>query len=98
MARSGPIRLLCFTVACWLRFLSGRDEQGREMPMQDPLAPRLKAIAQAAGADPLSLLSLRAIFSEDLASSPAFVVQVRVFLQSLYRRGARATLMDAVER
>ncbi len=98
LGRGGPITLLCFTVACWLRYLNGRDEQGREFVMQDPMAPRLRAIAQAAGQDPAPLLALREIFSAELAGSPEFTQQVRAFLSSLYERGARATLAQALGR
>jgi mannitol 2-dehydrogenase len=90
--------MLSFTVACWFRYLNGRDEQGREMPMKDPMAPRLRAIAQAAGKDPAPLLALRDIFSEDLANAPEFVRLVRGFLNSFYERGARATLVEAIRR
>lgn len=98
LKRGGPIEMLSFTVACWFRYLNGRDEQGREMPMKDPMAPRLRAIAQAAGKDPAPLLALRDIFSEDLANAPEFVRLVRGFLNSFYERGARATLAEAIRR
>lgn len=96
LKQGGPITLLSFTVACWFRYLSGRDEQGREMIMKDPMAPRLREIAQAMGKDPAPLLALREIFSEEIAGSPEFVRQVRHFLGSFYDRGARATLAEAI--
>ncbi len=97
LRRGGPITLLCFCVASWLRYLNGRDEQDREISMRDPLAPRLRPIAQAAREDPAPLLALREIFSEELANSPRFVAQLRPFLSLLYERGARAALVEAVE-
>ena len=36
---------LVTALAVWLRFLDGRDEAGRELPLDDPLAPRLRASA-----------------------------------------------------
>ncbi|MES2460909.1 MAG: mannitol dehydrogenase family protein [Armatimonadota bacterium] len=98
LRRGGPIRLLSFTVACWFRYLNGRDESGREITMKDPMAPRLREVAQAAGGDPAPLLALREIFSEEVAASPEFGRQVREFLQSFSERGARATLRDALFR
>ncbi|HEX8234812.1 MAG TPA: mannitol dehydrogenase family protein [Abditibacteriaceae bacterium] len=98
LKRGVPITLLSFTVACWFRYLNGRDEQGNEIHMKDPMAPRLRQIAQAAGQDPMPLLASREIFSEELASSPEFVQQVRSFLASFYKRGARATLAEAIRR
>lgn len=94
--RGGPISLLCFTVACWFRYLNGRDEAGQEIDMKDPMAPKLRAIARAAGKDPAPLLAVREIFGEELANSPRFVHQVREFLVSFYEQGAQATLIEAV--
>ena len=56
LQRDGEIELLCFTVACWLRYLNGRDEMGREIVMKDPMADRLKPLAVAGGKDPSRLL------------------------------------------
>lgn len=98
LQRGGPIEMLSFVVACWFRFLNGTDDQGREMEMKDPMASRLREIAQKAGKDPAPLLALRGIFSEELANSPEFVRLVRQFLSSFYERGARATLAEALRR
>lgn len=95
--RGGPIALLCFCVACWLRFLSGRTDQGQEMAMKDPMAPRLREIARSAGNDSTPLLALSEIFSEELAASPEFVRQVQGFLNSFSEKGARATLATAIQ-
>ena len=89
---------MSFTVACWFRYLNGRDEQGREIVMRDPMAPRLRAIAQAAGRGPSPMLALREMFSEEIAASPEFVGQVRGFLENFYERGARATLAEALSK
>jgi mannitol 2-dehydrogenase len=96
LKRGGPIKLLSFTVACWLRYLNGQDEQGSTIIMKDPMAPQLRDIAQAAGKDPTPFLSLHDIFSEELTHSPEFVSQVCAFLASFYERGARATLQEAI--
>jgi mannitol 2-dehydrogenase len=96
LQRGGPIELLCFTVACWFRYLNGQDEQGREIVMKDPMAARLRELAQAGGKDPGRLLALREIFSEELTNSPRFVNHVKDMLGSFYERGARATLARAI--
>jgi mannitol 2-dehydrogenase len=96
LARGGPTRLMSFTLACWFRYLSGRDEQGREIIMKDPMAPKLQKTAQAAGKDPAPLLALHEIFSETLASSPRFVNDVKEILSSFYDKGARATLVETI--
>ena len=94
--RGGPIELLSFCVACWLRYLNGKDEQGREIVMKDPIAPRLRELARAGGNDPIPLLALREIFPQDLATTPRFVDQVKATLASFYQRGARATLAQTL--
>jgi mannitol 2-dehydrogenase len=93
LQRSGPIKLLSFTVASWFRYLTGLDESGKEMPMLDPMAQTLRERAKAAGRDARQLLAMREVFSEDLAKAPAFVKQVTDTLHSFYEEGARSTLV-----
>jgi len=95
LAQNRPIRLLAFTVACWFRYLEGHDEAGRAMPLNDPYAERLRALAVQGGADAAALLSLRELFGE-LSDSPAFTGAVAQALAALYRHGARAALEQAV--
>jgi mannitol 2-dehydrogenase len=96
LKRGGSITLLSFTIACWLRYLNGQDEQGKTIIMKDSMASQLREFAQAAGNDPLPFLALRSIFSEEVAGAPEFARQVRAFLESFYERGARATLQEAI--
>ena len=96
LKRGGPIKLLSFTVASWFRYLNGLDESGKEMPMLDPMAPKLRERAKAAGKDARQLLGMREVFSEELANAPAFVKQVSDTLDSFYAEGARATLVKSI--
>jgi mannitol 2-dehydrogenase len=91
LERGGPIALLCFTVACWFRYLAGHSELGTAMPLNDPYAERLREHALRGGADAGALLSLRELFGE-LADQPRFAAQVGDALARLYRDGARAAL------
>lgn len=91
LARKGPITLLCFTVAAWLCVLGAP-----EIPLRDPMAPRLRQIALAAPEDAAALLAQREIFSPTLAGSPEFVRQVSFFLGLLHQRGARTALAEAL--
>ena len=92
LERGGPIKLLSFTVASWFRYLTGKDDQGKELPIIDPMAKKLSENARSGGKDPQRLLSMTEVFSEKLANSPRFVDQVREILESFYANGARATL------
>lgn len=95
LLRGGPIKLLCFTVACWFRYLTGRDDLGRPMQIIDPLGSKLQELAILGGADPLRLLSMRELFGE-LSDSPIFFNHVRDALYSLYELGSRPALENAV--
>jgi mannitol 2-dehydrogenase len=94
LARGGTYRRLALCVAAWVRFLGGKDEEGREIPIQDPQGARLHEAALAGGSDPRPILALRDIFG-GLGDSRPFVAVVSALLKSLYEKGARATL-DAV--
>jgi mannitol 2-dehydrogenase len=96
LKRSGPIKLLSLTVASWFRYLSGKDDAGKPMPMNDPMLDQLRAAAIAGGKDPRPLLAMRQLFSEELASNPQFVKQVEEALASFYDKGTAATLKEYV--
>lgn len=96
LQRGGAIKLLCFTIASWFRYLDGVDESGKEVPMLDPMAPQLRERAKAAGRDPRKLLGMREVFSEELANDPTVVQQVSDILKSFYQEGARATLDKSI--
>ncbi len=87
----GPTRRLTLCVASWIRFLDGKDEQGNEIPINDPQAERLTSIVKKHKEDPKPLLELTDIFG-DLGKSEKFVQELEILLKSLYEKGARETL------
>ena len=88
--RNGPIRKLTLCVASWMRFLNGKDEQGVEIPIQDPQAERLTAVTKKTR-DVKALLELTDIFG-DLGKSERFVQELELLVNMLYDKGAQATL------
>ena len=64
LVQERSIEALTFTIACWFRYLNGRDEQDREIKMRDPMAARLHELAVQGGEDPTPLLAVRDVFSE----------------------------------
>ena len=96
LQRGGPIAALSLAVAAWMRYVTGRDEQGRAIEVQDPLAGRLAAIARQAGGDAAALargyLAVADVFGDDLGQQPRFVAAVTEGLDQLLNDGARATL------
>jgi mannitol 2-dehydrogenase len=96
LKRGGSIKLLCFIIASWFRYLNGFDETGKQMPMLDPMADKLKERAKLAGRDARPLLAMREVFSEELACNATFVETVSSMLNSFYDKGAEATLKDCI--
>ena len=80
-----------------MRYVTGRDEQGRPIDVRDPLAARLKAAADAAGPEPErlapALLEIRDIFG-DLGADPRFSGPVTEALRALFEKGAKRTVAE----
>jgi fructuronate reductase len=91
-----PIERLALGVAAWMRYVVGRDEQGRAIDLATPLADRLARIAGEAG--PVrrrlapALARLREVFGDDLRPTPRFTGPVREALATLFPPGRRATV------
>jgi fructuronate reductase len=87
-----PIETHALAVAGWMRYVTGSDEQGRAIDVRDPLASKLKAIAESAGpvADRLApaLLEVDSIFGT-LGADPRMSRAVTAALTKLYALGAR---------
>jgi mannitol 2-dehydrogenase len=97
LSRGGSITRLSFTVAAWFRYLTGLDDEGRALPMSEPLLETLGELARKGGSDPRPLLSLHSLFGDVLPNSPIFVEEVGRHLRSFYEAGARATLARVLE-
>ncbi len=84
------------TVAAWMRFLSGKNEQGQDYKIADPHAERLATIAANAGDDPRlladSLFAIRDIFGDDLPANEHFRTAVVGHLSNLMTQGTAKTL------
>jgi fructuronate reductase len=87
-----PIKTHALAVAGWMRYVTGTDEKGRTIDVRDPLAAKLKAIADSAGpvADRLApaLLEVESIFGA-LGADPRMHSAVTEALAKLYKLGAR---------
>ncbi|MGP1386873.1 MAG: mannitol dehydrogenase family protein [Thainema sp.] len=89
--QNGSIDYLSFTIAAWFRYLNGKDDQGHDLPLDDPMADSLSERAQAGGADPMPLLNLSEIFG-DLPQSSQFADAVTQYLHQLYESDTQTTL------
>ena len=101
LATGRSIALAALAVAAWMRYAAGVDETGREIKVSDPLASEFARVAREARGDPQALahgmLSLRAIFGEDLPADPRFTRAVTSWLRELFVGGAARTVAHAVE-
>lgn len=98
LAAGASIDRLALGVAAWMRYVTGRDEQGQPIDVRDPLAPRLAEIAGRAGQDAEALarayLGVREVFGDDLPRHPVFAGAVAGALGRLLAHGARRTVED----
>lgn len=95
-------RQIAGAVAAWMRFMQGRDDQGRVYAIVDPLAGRLTALAVEAGADAVALadalFGVREIFDPALADHAGFRTEVVRWLDSMLKDGVGPALAAATHR
>ncbi|MBT8226223.1 MAG: mannitol dehydrogenase family protein [Dactylosporangium sp.] len=89
-------RLAALVLAAWMRFVRGIADDGTPLPLNDPLAERIRQ-AVASGPDTPegladALFGLREIFHEELADDPVLRAVVVEWLAALDRHGAAATV------
>ncbi len=96
--RDLPARHLVTALAAWLRFLTGLDEAGRELPLDDPLAARLRAAVVPVAHDPAALvraaLAVEEVFGPDLRQDAALANQLAAALTRIAQAGMHAALPE----
>jgi fructuronate reductase len=96
-----PFPRLALGVAAWMRYVSGFDEQGQPIDVRDPMAARLRNIADRAGphADRLgpALMEVEEIFGTDLPLDPRFRHAVAAALDRLFLAGAHRSVVELNE-
>jgi fructuronate reductase len=97
LAAGAPIDRLVMGVAGWMRYVAGTDEKGQAIDVRDPLAARLRAIADRAGlvADRLApaLLGVTEVFG-DLGADARFAAPVQAALTRIMAKGAKAAVAE----
>ncbi|SNY54310.1 mannitol dehydrogenase family protein [Paractinoplanes atraurantiacus] len=83
-------------VAAWMRFVQGTADDGRELPLDDPLADRIRARLAATGSSPSevvdALLGLDTVFAADLAGDSELRAEIVTWLTALTKHGVSDTL------
>jgi mannitol 2-dehydrogenase len=91
LAAGGPVRRSALVVASWARYAEGVDEQGQPIDIVDHRSEAVVARASEQRTDPLAFLRDPDLFG-DLVDDARFTEVYVTALDSLHRRGARATL------
>ena len=99
LAAGAPIDRIALGVAAWMRYVTGIDETGAPIDVRDPMARRLRTIADEAG--PVAarlapaLVAVREVFG-DLSADPRFADAVTAALDRLFTLGARRAVAETV--
>ena len=91
VASGGSVRIAAAVMASWARYAEGTDEWGEPYEVVDQLADSLIPIARSQYENPTAFIEIGSVFG-DLAHQPRFVQAYGWALDSLHRKGARATL------
>ena len=98
LAAGLPIEAHAMVIAGWMRFVTGVDEAGRPIDVQDPMAAELGAITGRAGPDAARLVpNLLAVFGP-LGQDPRLRAAVVTALTRLYAVGAARCAADDGDR
>jgi fructuronate reductase len=86
-------------VAAWMRYAQGVTDDGRALPLDDPLADQIRERLAATGSTPArvaeALFGLDAVFPPELAADDTVRQLVVEWLTELDRHGVEATLAGA---
>src|SRR5690554_7316 len=91
----GNISLLCLALAAWIRYVSGVDEKGQAIDVQDPLAAELKALCDASKTPAetvRAVLGVKEVFGTTLASQPQVVQATIDWLTRINQQGVLAAV------
>jgi len=97
LEQNRPIQKLTLALAGWFRYLTGTDEQGNPIEINDPQSSELQRLAKIGGADPRPLLSLQNIFG-DLSNNDHFVQSLTSALKTLTTIGAKEAIRQSIKR
>ncbi|MGI5213035.1 mannitol dehydrogenase family protein [Plantactinospora sp. CA-290183] len=92
-------RWAALVVAAWMRFVQGRADDGTPLPLDDPLAERIRAALAEGKASPVgvvdALFGLTEVFPAELAADDEVRELVVEWLTALDRHGVEKTLAGA---
>lgn len=87
----GSAERFAFAAAAWMRYCLGRDEQGQEYALSDPMADELQALARRhagdAAATARALGTITAIWGDELPGHPDWLRRVAHWLDCIDAQG-----------
>ncbi len=86
---------LALESALWCRYCAGTSDTGKVVEPNDPIWPRLNALALKAKADPLQWLTMDDIYG-DVAKDDRFRTAFADWLNQLWRDGVAATMKSYI--
>jgi fructuronate reductase len=97
LANGTSFELIATAIAGWIRYVTGIDENGQLIDVQDPMANQLAELFAEHGSDKSvvkTVLGLTSIFPADIGQNPQVIAQVTNAYQNLLDKGARQTIAD----
>ena len=96
LAEGQDIAPYAFATAAWMRYATGRDDQGATYELRDPRAEELAQAVKEAGRDPVALYArfaaLPHLFPDALGRNPAFREEVISRLALMLKDGMAAAI------
>ncbi|MFV8781035.1 mannitol dehydrogenase family protein [Microbulbifer sp. SA54] len=94
----GPIDVLSFALANWIRYVSAVDESGNAIEVSDPLAAQLKELHDHQSGNPHALtaafLAFTPVFGDDLRHNERLQEAVAEWLEKLSENGTLACVRE----
>ena len=92
--RGLPHSAIVFALSAWARFLSGKDEEGKDIPIDDVNIQVMSSVARNAQKDPRSFLISAGLQKLGEAQLISVADIFKKHLDSIYQKGIRASLEE----
>ncbi|MCL2320089.1 MAG: mannitol dehydrogenase family protein [Treponema sp.] len=89
-----PVDAIIFALACWSRFLEGKDEQGEPIPLEDANGPAMAEAARKAQGNPAAFLSAAGLRDLSPAQVEAAAGKFKSHLDAIHRKGIKRALEE----
>lgn len=97
IANNSDYSLLALTIAGWIRYIGGIDDNGQPIDIRDPMQDKINEFIQASndGIERVNkLLSLTSVFGNDLTVNSQFKQKVTSYYIELMTHGAKKTIQN----